>query len=74
MIQAGEVEEFYSITLHPAGNLHFGEVIPRYQALLNESDKQAVFACTFERFFESITGNSEVERWKAYLIDRYVVK
>lgn len=73
MIQNMDIKEFYSITLYPAGNKHFQQVIPEYRALLRESQRQNVFGCTFRSFFHSISGNDAFEKWKAYLIERYVV-
>ena len=73
MVQRSDLDEFYSVTLYPAGNRHFAEVIPQYQALLSEPHRRFVFCCTFEQFFDSIKGNEEVERWKAYLKRRYIV-
>lgn len=73
MCQRGEIDDFYSITLYPAGNHHFDKVIPRYQSLLTESSRDKVLGCTYETFIQSINGNDEVLRWRQYLVSRYIV-
>ena len=74
MLQHGDIDKFYSITLFPDGNTHFHEVLPRYSSLLKEDARCFVFGCTFERFISSIRGTSEFNEWKAWLNRRYLIK
>uniref|UniRef100_Q3AT25 PD-(D/E)XK nuclease-like domain-containing protein n=1 Tax=Chlorobium chlorochromatii (strain CaD3) TaxID=340177 RepID=Q3AT25_CHLCH len=80
MCQQNELDDFYSITLHPAGNHHFQRVkpnqgvIPEYQAQLTDSYRSKVFGRTYEEYIAAIDGDSEILKWKQYLHDRYIVK
>ncbi len=49
MLQNGDIDEFYSITLFPNGNEHFHKVLPRYISLLKDDAQRFVFGCTFEK-------------------------
>jgi hypothetical protein len=74
MIEHGDVDEFYSITLFPSGNGHFHEVLPQYISLLKETAKPFVFGCTFEKYISMVGGTTEFDAWKAWLERRYLVK
>jgi hypothetical protein len=74
MIAHGDIHEFYSITLFPEGNEHFHHELPRYRDLLNDSEKEHVFGCTFEKFISAIGGTPAFDEWKEWLVRRYVVK
>lgn len=74
MIQVGDVDEFYSITLFPNGNNHFHHVIPEYISKLKDEAKPYLIGCTFERFISSIQGSPEFEEWKEWLDQRYIIK
>lgn len=74
MMRHGDIERFVSITLYPAGNVHFTHAISHYRSLLLPSGRDGVRCCTFEHYIDSLTGDSEVEAWKKYLEERYVVK
>jgi hypothetical protein len=73
MIQHGDINEFYSITLFPDGNEHFQTELPRYRSLLKDSEKEYVLGCTFEIFISKITGTPDFDEWKEWLERRYVV-
>ena len=73
MLQRGDLDEFYSITLYPEGNDHFQYAIPAYRDLLADRGRAQVFGCTFERFIDSIDGDDEILKWKGYLTDRYLI-
>lgn len=74
MIENGDVDEFYSITLFPDGNRHFHMVIPEYISLLVDKHQTHVVGCTFEKFISAIQGSSEFEEWKNWLSRRYLIK
>ena len=74
MIQAGDVDEFYSITLFPNGNSHFNHVIPEYISRLQDEAKPYLIGCTFEKFISAIQGTVEFEEWKQWLDQRYIIK
>lgn len=73
MIQAGEVDEFFSITLFPDGNQHFHHVIPEYKSLLTDEANPYLIGCTFEEFISAIQGSPEFDEWKNWLNKRYIV-
>ncbi len=73
MIEQGDVDTFYSITLFPDGNPHFHTYIPKYQSLLVDSAQNHVFGCTFEKFISAIGGSSDFEEWKEWLKQRYLI-
>lgn len=74
MIQVGDVDEFYSITLFPHGNNHFHRVIPEYIFQLKDEAKSYLIGCTFEKFISAIQGSPEFEEWKEWLDKRYIIK
>ena len=74
MVEQGDIDEFYSITLYPNGNKHFDEVLPEYIERLTEQAKPYVFGCTFEKYISAIAGSPEFEEWKDWLKKRYVVQ
>ena len=74
MIQVGDVDEFYSITLFPNRNTHFHHVIPKYISKLRDEAKPYLIGCTFEKFISAIHGSPEFDEWKEWLNKRYVIK
>lgn len=74
LIQVGDVDEFYSITLFPNGNNHFLHVIPDYVSKLKDEAKQYVIGCTFEQFISAIHGSPEFDEWKEWLNSRYIIE
>ena len=74
MIQVGDVDEFYSITLFPNGNTHFHHVIPEYISKLRDEAKPYLIGCTFEHFISAIQGSPEFDEWKEWLYKRYIIK
>ena len=74
MVEIGDVDEFYSITLFPDGNNHFHHVIPEYISSLKDKDQPHVIGCTFETFISAIQGSPEFEEWKDWLSKRYIIK
>ena len=73
MIQVGDIDEFYSITLFPNGNKHFHHVIPEYISKLKDEVKPYVIGCTFEKFISLIQGSSKFDEWKEWLKRRYII-
>ena len=69
----GELDNFYSITLYPAGNHHFKDSIYKYQTLLKEEMRRKVYGCTYEQFIAAINGGDSILAWKQYLSERYLV-
>jgi len=74
MVEIGEVDEFYSITLFPNGNNHFHTVLPQYISFLTDEAQSHVISCTFERFILAIGGTPDFEEWKKWLTRIYVIK
>lgn len=73
IIQEGEIDIFYSLTLFPDGNHHFHEYITVYRSLLVKEEQAKVFGCTFEKYISAISGSTDFEIWKAWLKKRYVI-
>ncbi|MFA7174126.1 MAG: hypothetical protein WC340_12095 [Kiritimatiellia bacterium] len=73
MIQRGDVDEFYSVTLFSDGNDHFHKELPRYKSMLAIEARDHVLGCTFEKFIAAIDGSSDFLVWKEWLKRRYVV-
>ena len=74
MIQVGDVDEFYSITLFPNGNNHFHHVIPEYISKLKDEAKAYLIGCTFEKFISEIQGSPAFDEWKNWLVKRYIIE
>ena len=74
MIQVGDVDEFYSVTLFPDGNNHFHQVIPEYASRLKDEANPYLIGCTFEQFILAIQGSPEFDEWKEWLEKRYIIK
>lgn len=73
MVQSGVLAKFKTVTIYPNGNKHFQEVLPHYKSLMLNENSDNLIACTFEQFFESISGNNEIMKWKQYLSERYLI-
>lgn len=73
MCQRGVIDGFASVLLYPAGNVHMASAIKKYQSLLVEGHGLGLIGCTFETFIDAIDGGDEIQRWKKYLRDRYLV-
>jgi len=73
MIEIGDVDQFYSITLFPNGNNHFHTVIPEYISRLKDEAQSYVIGCTFEKFISAIQGSPDFEKWKNWLNRRYII-
>lgn len=73
MCQKGLIEDFVSIVLYPAGNIHMASSVRKYQSLLVEENVGGFIGRTFETFIDAIDGGEEILRWKSYLRDRYLV-
>ena len=74
MCLRGDIKDFVSITLHPAGNEHFINAIEDYNRFLSNTKKDRVRSCTFEKYIEAIEGNQSIMEWKSYLHRRYIVQ
>jgi len=73
MIERNDIINFSSIILYPKGNIHFETVIPEYQHLLREPHRFQLNGCTYENYVKAISGNEEIELWRRYLVERYLV-
>lgn len=74
MVGRGDIAKFVSMTLYPSGNVHFTRALAEYQGHLLASKRSSVLGCTYERFIECIHGDHEVEQWKRFLKQRYVIE
>ena len=74
MRAAGDLDRFISLTLYPCGNRHIAVALSRYKDLLTDEGKPDLLACTFERYIDCLDGSSEINDWKAFLQDRYLVQ
>ena len=74
MRAVGDLDRFISVTIFPSGNGHMSDALSRYQGLLTDEGKSDLQGCTFERYIDSLEGGTEIEEWKAFLQDRYLVK
>ena len=73
MRAVGDLDRFISVTIFPSGNEHMSHALSRYQDLLTDDGKSDLQSCTFESYIDSIKGGTEIEQWKAFLQDRYLV-
>ena len=74
MRAVGDLDRFISVTIFPSGNGHMSDALSRYQGLLTDEGKSDLQGCTFERYIDFLEGGTEIEEWKAFLQDRYLVK
>jgi len=74
MVGRGDIVRFVSVTLYPSGNTHFAHALEKYQGYLKDTARNCVCGCTFERFIECIHGDDEIERWKQFLMERYLIE
>ena len=74
MRAVGDLDRFISVTIFPSGNEHMSHALSQYQNLLTDEGKSDLQGCTFERYTDFLEGGAEIEEWKAYLQDRYLVK
>lgn len=74
MIEKGDIEEFYSITLYPAGNEHFTHVIAEYKKHLIPEAQNTVKGIAYEDFFAVLPNKGEWDAWRKWLVERYIVK
>ncbi len=68
-----ELTNFSSLILYPKGNIHFESVIPKYQHILREPHCFQLSGCKYENYIKAINGNEEIELWRRYLVERYLV-
>ena len=73
MEQHGNVDEFHSLVVYPAGNPHCAEAVPLYRSLLTEDARERFRGVTFEDYIRALDGDEEIRRWKAYLETRYLI-
>ena len=73
MRAVGDLDRFISVTIFPSGNGHMSRALSRYQGLLTDDGKSDLQSCTFERYIDSLEGGTEIEEWKVFLQDRYLV-
>lgn len=72
MVRQKDVARFVSVTLYPAGNVHFTHALKKYRSHLEHSAQGSVRGLTFEHYINCLTGESEIELWKRYLQARYL--
>lgn len=72
MVRQKDIEKFVSVTLYPKGNKHFDYALKSYQKHLKIAAQASVRGCTFEHFIQFLSGDSEIEAWKVYLMERYL--
>jgi hypothetical protein len=72
MVRHGDIAEFVSLTLYPAGNQHFTHALAEYRSLLEPAARNCVRGCTFEEYIHCLRGDDEIEAWKDYLGTRYL--
>ena len=73
MKDVGDLDRFISVTVFPSGNEHMSHALSRYRELLTDEGKLDLQSCTFERYIDFLEGGPEIEQWKAFLQDRYLV-
>ena len=74
MVRRNDIARFVSVTLYPSGNEHFSCALAKYQSHLKANAQSSVLGCTFERYIECIHGDHEIEKWKQFLMERYLVE
>jgi hypothetical protein len=73
MVLNKDLDQFYSVTLHPQGNAYIGDAVASYSELLEPHARTQVRAWTFESYIAALRGDPEIGAWKQYLQDRYLV-
>jgi hypothetical protein len=73
MVQRHDIDRFISVTLYPSGNRHFTKALTAYRHGLEPHAQDDVLGWTFEQYISALRGNSEIEDWKRYLAERYLV-
>jgi hypothetical protein len=54
MIENKDIKKFTSVIVYPSGNAHFNKVIPEYQSILTDNNKNTLIGCAFEKYIDSI--------------------
>jgi hypothetical protein len=72
MVARGDIQQFYSITLHPAGNKHMAHAIAAYRERLHLHSREFVRGWTFEEFISRLQGDDSGMAWRQYLSERYL--
>lgn len=71
-----QYQQFFSVTIYPAGNTHFTDAIKVFETFLTETGKSTLKGITYETFFQALIDCSETEKqrdWVKYLVKRYLV-
>jgi len=71
-VRHGDIAEFVSLTLYPAGNQHFTHALAEYRSHLEPAARNWMRGCTFEEYIDCLRGDDEIEAWKDYLGTRYL--
>lgn len=75
MVQNNMQDKFYSITIYPKGNPHFGEVLPAYETFLTDAGRSTFGFITIESLIDLLTKHfplsQEFCNWIQYLKIRY---
>lgn len=80
MVLDGTLAEFTSLTVYPAGNVHFQNVLPEYESMLTDKGKATFKHYSYEKLFPLIqvymseSKISVLNDWIAYLNQRYIVQ
>lgn len=72
MVDRGDIQKFYSVTLHPVGNEHIANAVAAYRTRLHLHAREGVRAWTFEQYISVLQGDDSIEAWKQYLTRRYL--
>jgi len=72
MEQNGDVDEFHSLVVYPAGNSHCADAVPLYRSLLTEEGRERFRGVTFEDYIGALKGGDDVLRWRTFLEGRYL--
>lgn len=70
----GDINDFVSVTLYPAGNTHFTNALAAYRAHLSAEARNSLLGRTYESYFEALGGDNSIMNWREYLQSRYVVR
>ena len=74
MRAVGELDRFISVTIFPSGNGHISHALSKYQNLLTDAGRTDLRGCTFEQYIHFLEGGTEIQEWKEFLQERYLVK
>jgi len=74
LMEIGQLDEFHSVHIYPAGNKYQDEVCDKYIDCLTDEFRNSFIPVTFERFTsvgDMIFSDQEYRDWIGYLKSRY---